>query len=188
MSASSDLAAPSRVLYIIACGAPPTREVHKLVILAQAAGWDVCAITTPYGRRFVNLAELEALTGHQVRSDYKLPGEPDVLPAADAMIVAPATCNTINKWAAGISDTLALGLITEAIGKRLPLVALPFTNKAQAAHPAFQRSIADLRSWGVTVLYGSDVYQLHEPGTGSRFLDRFPWGMSLEALDKRAGA
>ena len=45
------------------------------------------------------------------------------------MIVAPATFNTINKWAAGISDTLALGLLTEAIGKKIPVVALPFTNR-----------------------------------------------------------
>ena len=65
------------------------------------------------------------------------------------MIVAPATFNTINKWAAGISDTLALGLLTEAIGKGLPLVALPFLNVAQARHPAFARSVEQLRQAGV---------------------------------------
>jgi len=130
----------------------------------------------------VREAELAQLTGHPVRSDYKQPGDPDVLPEPNAIIVAPATCNTINKWANGISDTLALGLVTEAIGKKLPLVALPFTNKAQAAHPAFERSIRDLRSYGVTVLYGPEVYELHEPGTGSQHLDRFPWGKALEAV------
>jgi phosphopantothenoylcysteine decarboxylase len=56
--------------------------------------------------------------------------EPDVLPPADAIIVAPATVNTINKWAAGICDTVALGILVEAIGKKLPIVALPFTNRA----------------------------------------------------------
>jgi hypothetical protein len=35
------------------------------------------------------------------------------LPPADAIAVAPATYNTINKWAAGISDTLALGILCE---------------------------------------------------------------------------
>jgi phosphopantothenoylcysteine decarboxylase len=138
------------VLYVVACAAPPAREVGKLVGMAQSEGWDVCVIATPQATKFVDSAALEAQTGHVVRSEYKQPDEPDVLPPPDAIIVAPATCNTINKWAAGICDTLALGLMTEAIGKRLPLVALPFTNRAQAAHPAFQRSIRDLRSWGST--------------------------------------
>jgi hypothetical protein len=99
------------------------------------------------------------------------------------MIIAPATFNTINKWAAGISDTLALGLLTEAIGKKLPLVALPFTNNAHAAHPAFARSIHELRSWGVHVLFGDDVYPLHEPGTGSQHLSEYPWHLTLATLD-----
>jgi len=178
--------AERRVLYVVACAAPPAREVGKLVTMAQAQGWDVCVIATPQATKFIDLRALEAQTGHPVRSEYKHPDEPDVLPAADAMIVAPATCNTINKWAAGISETLALGLITEAIGKQLPLVALPFTNKAQAAHPAFQRSIRELRSWGVHVLFCDDVYRLHDPGTGSRYLDAFPWRRTLEALANHA--
>jgi hypothetical protein len=62
-------------------------------------------------------------TGHPVRSEYKEPGEPDVLPPADAMIAAPVTCNSLAKWAAGISDTLPLGLLVEAVGKRMPVVA-----------------------------------------------------------------
>ena len=173
-----------RVLYVIACAAPPTRDVGKLVALAQEDGWDVCVLTTPSGRRFADVAALEQATGHPVRSDYKDPGEPDVLPAPDAIIVAPATVNTINKWAAGICDTLALGILVEAIGKRLPTVALPFTNRAHAAHPAFTDNITKLRSWGVTVLFGPDVYPLHEPGTGSRHLHLFPWTMTVQAIGR----
>jgi hypothetical protein len=174
------------VLYVIACAAPPTREVGKLVSLAQQDGWDVCVLTTPSGRRFADVAALEEATGHPVRSDYKDPGEPDVLPEPDAVIVAPATVNTIDKWAAGICDTLALGILVEAIGKRLPTVALPFTNRAHAAHPAFTDNIGRLRSWGVTVLFGPDVYPLHEPGTGSRYLHLFPWAMAVQAI-RRGG-
>ena len=170
------------VLYVIACAAPPTCDVGNLVTLAQDDGWDVCVLTTPSGRRFADVAALEQATGHPVRSDYKDPGEPDVLPAPDAIIVAPATVNTINKWAAGICDTLALGILVEAIGKRLPMVALPFTNRAHAAHPAFTDNLGKLRSWGVTVLFGPDVYPLHEPGTGSRYLHLFPWAMAVNAI------
>jgi hypothetical protein len=152
------------VLYLIACAVPPTREVHRLVSLAQEQGWDVCVLTTPSGRRFADVEALERLTGHSVRSEYKNPDEPDVLPEADAVIVAPATVNTINKWAAGICDTLALGILVEAIGKGLPLVALPFSNYAHAAHPAFIENVGKLRSRGVTVLFGPNVYPYMTPG------------------------
>jgi len=177
-----------RVLYVIACAAPPTRQVDRLVKLAQEQGWDVCVLTTPSGRRFADVAGLERLTGYPVRSEYKEPDEPDVLPAPDAIIIAPATVNTINKWAAGICDTLALGILVEAIGKKLPLVAVPFSNHAHAAHPAFTDSIAKLRSWGVTVLFGPDIYPLHDPGTGSRYLHLFPWGKAADAIRQHASS
>jgi phosphopantothenoylcysteine synthetase/decarboxylase len=175
------------VLYVIACGAPPTRELATLVSLAQEHGWDVCVLTTPAGSKFADAGALERLTGHPVRSDYKNPGEPDVLPPPDAVVVAPATVNTINKWAAGICDTLALGILVEAIGKRLPLVALPFTNRAHAAHPVFTENIAKLRSWGVRVLFGPEIYPLHEPGTGSRYLHLFPWAKAIDVIGHATG-
>lgn len=174
----------SRVLYVIACGAPPARDIGVLVEAAQHRQWDTCVIASPKGRDFIDVTAVEAQTGHPVRSAYKHPDEPDVLPAPDAVIVAPATLNTINKWACGISDTLPLGIIVEAIGKRLPIVAMPFTNYAQAAHPAVDDSIAKLRGWGVNVLYGDHIYRLHEPGTGDRYLDRFPWHLTLDAHDQ----
>jgi len=173
----------SRVLYILACAAPPARDVGVLAGLARDRGWDACVVTSARGRAFVDVDALEALTGHPVRSDYKNPGEREVLPPADALIVAPATTNTINKWSAGISDTLPLGLRVEGIGKGLAIVAMPFTNRAQAAHPAFEPNIERLRSWGVTVLYGPDVYPLHEPGAGWGTIARFPWHLTLGALD-----
>jgi hypothetical protein len=170
------------VLYVIACAAGPAREVSRLITAAQRDGWDTCLLATPYGVRFLDIPALEELTGHPVRSDYKHPGEPDVLPLPDAVIVAPASVNTINKWGAGICDTLALGVLVEAIGKRLPIVAIPSTNYAHAAHPMFEENIRKLRSWGVTILYGPDVYQFHAPGTGGAFISAFPWHMALDAL------
>jgi phosphopantothenoylcysteine synthetase/decarboxylase len=175
-----------RVLYVITCGSPPARDVGRLVALGQDDGWDVCVVSTPEGRKFLDVPALVRQTGHPVRTLYKNPGETDVLPAPDAIIVGPATVNTINKWAVGITDTLALGLLVEGQTKGLPIVAMPFTNAAMATHPAFQESLARLRSWDVTVLFGDDVLPLHPPGTGERHLDRFPWRMALDAL--RAGS
>jgi hypothetical protein len=60
------------------------------------------------------LPELEALTGHPVRYRYTVPGERGGLPPADAMLVAPLTTTSACRWAAGITDTLSLGLPAEA--------------------------------------------------------------------------
>ena len=79
----------SRVLYIIACAAPPAREINRLIEPAQEAGWDVCVLATPSATKFIDSAALEKRTGHPVRSDYKEPGTEDVLPPPDAIIVAP---------------------------------------------------------------------------------------------------
>lgn len=98
------------------------------------------------------------------------------------MLVCPATFNTINKWAYGLADTLALALLTEAVGLHLPLVAAPALNSAQAAHLAFERSVAALREMGVTVLYGPGVYEPGPPGTGGRPYD---WELVLGALEER---
>jgi phosphopantothenoylcysteine synthetase/decarboxylase len=171
------------VLYTVVCGSPATQGVGTLVSLAQERGWEVCVIATPDALKWLDIPRLVAQTGHPVRHRYKYPGDPDILPPAEAMVVAPATVNTINKWTAGIADTLALGLLVEGLGLGLPMVALPFTNVAMAAHPAFGESIARLRSWGVTVLYGDDVVELHPPGTGEGRID-FPWELPLNALDE----
>jgi len=83
--------------------------------------------------------------------------------------------NTINKWAAGISDTLALGLLNEAVGLALPVIAVPFPNRALARHPAFVRSMAQLREWGVRLLFDPDRYPLPTPNLGPASRDLFPW-------------
>jgi len=164
-----------RVLYVVACGGRPAGDLPAFVQAAQDAGWEVCVIATPEAVKFMDLARLADLTGHVVRHDYKQPEEPDVLPPADAMVVAPATFNTINKWAAGISDTLALGLLNEAIGLGLPVVAVPFPNVALARHPAFRRSMSDLRSYGVRLLFDPEIYPLPTPNLGPASRDLFPW-------------
>jgi phosphopantothenoylcysteine synthetase/decarboxylase len=173
-----------QVLYAVVCGSPVARDVGKLVELAKAQGWDVCVVATPDALKFIDLPRLATLTGHPIRYRYKNPGEPDLLPPATAMVVAPATVNTVNKWAAGIADTLALGLLVEAVGMGLPIVSLPYTNSAMAAHPAFRASMANLREWGVKVLFGDDVLRLHPPGTGEQHLDEFPWWLALDELER----
>lgn len=174
-----------RVLYIVACATPVARDVTTLVRLAQDDGWDVCVVATPSAMCFLNPGEIYLITGHPVRSNYKRPDEPDVLPLPDAIIVAPASFNTINKWSAGIADTLALGLVTEAVGLGLPIVAMPSLNAAQAKHPAFSRSLKELEASGVSVVYGMGVNEPMEPGVGRK--SPYPWHLGLEALRSQPG-
>jgi phosphopantothenoylcysteine synthetase/decarboxylase len=140
-------------------------------------------IATPSARAFLDMAALEQLTGCPVRVEHRAPGEASPLPPADAMLVAPATFNTINKWAAGVSDTLALGLINEAIGLGVPVVAMPFVNSALAAHPAFMSSVERLRSVGVEVIFGPG--EPHPAGAGGPFAEAFAWHLGLAALRGR---
>jgi phosphopantothenoylcysteine synthetase/decarboxylase len=171
-----------RVLYIVTCATPAARDIGKLVSLAQDSDWRPFVIATPSALRFIDQPALEAQTGAPVRSEYKEPDSPDVLPPAAAIVVGGASFNTINKWAAGICDTLALGLLTEGIGLGLPLAALPFLNAAQAAHPAFGRSVKELREAGAKVLLGSEGYEPHVRHQGSKYLYRYPWHLVLEAV------
>jgi phosphopantothenoylcysteine synthetase/decarboxylase len=173
---------PRGVLYLVVCASPRARQVNQLVERAQAASWDVCVVATPQALSFIDKPALEEMTGHPVRHEYKHPDEPDVLPSPDAIIVCPATFNTINKWAAGISDTLALGLVTEAIGMGIPIVAAPALNSAQAAHVAFEHSVSVLRGMGVSVLLGPGVYEPGPPRTGGR---PYPWDLPLRALEDK---
>ncbi|ABP55791.1 flavoprotein [Salinispora tropica] len=188
LTTSPPTSTTNRVLYVIACGSPLARRVGRLVELAQHAGWEVCVVTTPDGAKFVDQPALARQTGYPVRSHYKNPGDPDVLPPADAMIVCPATVNTVTKWAAGIADTLPLGLLVEAQGRGVPLVAVPFTNAAMAAHPAFRTALGRLSEWGVTVLFGDHVVPLHPPGSAERHLPAFPWETVVAALPEPSAA
>ncbi len=176
----------SPVLYVIACGAGPAGHVTRLISDARGRGWDSYLIATPAALDFLDVRELETQTGHPVRSEYRKPGNGAngrSLPEADAIIVAPATYNTINKWANGISDNYALGILAEAVGLHTPVVVLPFVNSALAAHPAFQRSVALLRDAGIDIIHGPGRLESHPPGTGGSKFDAFPWHQALDEAD-----
>ena len=172
------------VLYVIACAAGAASEVGRLIDHPQQRFWDVHVIATPAARDFLDIEDVKARTGHAIRSEHRGASDgPRSLPQADAIIVAPATYNTINKWAHGISDNYALGVLAEAIGLGIPIVVLPFVNAALAAHPAFVHSVAVLRDAGVTVVLGPGELEPHPPGTGGSRLDTFPWHLALDRAD-----
>jgi Flavoprotein len=172
------------VLCVVGCAAPPVLRISELVAAAQARGWDTCLVLTPTAARWLEpeLPLLATRTGHPVRSQYTLPGERTGQPPAAALLVAPATANTLSKCAAGISDTLALGLINEAICACLPLAMLPALGRDQA-HPSFPAAVATLRGAGVRLLTDPPAGR---PPAAERA--GFPWHRGLDALPEPAAA
>jgi phosphopantothenoylcysteine synthetase/decarboxylase len=165
----------SRVLYVVVCAAAPAPYAQRLVRPARDQGWDVWVIVTPAAREFADLPALEKASGHPVRDSFRHPHTADPgMPPAQAVIVAPASMNTIGKWANGICDTLATGILGEAFGFGAALVALPFVSDAQAANPAYQRNTRLLMEAGVRFPCGI--------GHPSRVRD-FPWTVALQELD-----
>lgn len=169
-------------LYVVVCASGIAGEVGTLIGAAQERGWAVGVVATPLGLGFIDADAIEGRTGYPIRSAWRKPGDVRPLPPPDAIAVAPATFNTVNKWAAGISDTLALGILCEAHGMGVPTGVFPYVNAAQAAHPAYARSLRVLRGMGVLV--GS--YEPHPPKAGGGTA-RYRWEEPLELLAPYAG-
>ncbi|MZD10591.1 flavoprotein, partial [Streptomyces sp. SID5785] len=150
----ADPAAP--FLYVVVCAAGAADGVGGLIAAAQQQGWEVGVIATPTAcaGAFFDIGDAVARTGREVRSAWRTPADPRPFPPADAMVVAPATFNTINKWAAGIGDTLAVATLCEAYGAGVPVLALPCVSGALARHPAYGDSVRRLRGMGVRLTEG----------------------------------
>lgn len=177
----------TRTLYLFGSAAPPVFDVGRVIREAQGRGWDVCLGLTPTAAEWLedDVDELAELTGYPVRSRYKRPGAPDVWPKADCILVAPATFNTVNSWAAGITASFVVGVVAEGIGKGIPMVAMPCVNSAYVQHVAFEESVARLRAMGVRVLYGEGGFVPNRPGEGRPSL--FPWDVALRAVETVVG-
>jgi phosphopantothenoylcysteine synthetase/decarboxylase len=170
-------------LSVIVCGAGPAIAITTLVELARQRGWTVQVVATPAALAFFDQAVIERETGSPVRSQYSKPGAPRSL-IPDAVVVAPATFNTINKWAQGISDTYALGVLAELTGMRVPIVVLPFVNSSLAGRAPFQLSVESLRAEGVRILFGPGAIQPHPPRTGGDLIDTYPWHLALDEAER----
>ncbi|MEO3928012.1 flavoprotein [Micromonosporaceae bacterium B7E4] len=139
------------VLYLVVCAAPPVLKIDELIELLMEDGWAVWVIATPTAASWIDREALEHQTGNPVRSERRKPDQPDLLPKADAVLVAPATFNTINKWALGINDTLALGILNEVLGLGLPILVSPYAKEALTTHPAYDRHVRVLSDAGAVL-------------------------------------
>jgi phosphopantothenoylcysteine decarboxylase/phosphopantothenate--cysteine ligase len=142
------------------CGSIAAYKVAQLARDLALAGASVDVILTEAAERFVGAATFQALTGRPVLSDmWDLPedgvvGHVSLGMGADAVVIAPATANTIARIAAGLSDDL---LTTTLLATTAPVLLAPAMNPAMLANPATQANLATLQTRGFTVM---------EPGEG----------------------
>jgi phosphopantothenoylcysteine decarboxylase/phosphopantothenate--cysteine ligase len=115
---------------------------------------------TAHATRFVGAMTFEALSRHPVFVDqFALGAEGDIrhislADAADLLLVAPATANTLGKFAGGIADD---ALSTLFLASTAPVLVAPAMNVNMFRHPAVVENLEILRTRGVGVI---------EPGTG----------------------
>lgn len=132
--------------------------VYKVCTLAShltQMGAEVDGVMTEAATRFVSPLTFEALTGRPTYTDMWRAGDAG-LPthiahvglahAADLLVIAPATANTMAKLAAGLADNL---LTTLALAATCPVLLAPAMDAGMWSHPATQANVAALRARGV---------------------------------------
>ena len=158
------MTARQRWAYLVVSAAPPVLRIGELVHALDGAGWSVCVIATPTAASWIDLDELAAQTGCVTRVHARPPRMEKSLPRADVVVAAPVTFNSINKWAAGFSDTLALGVLNEMLGAGIPIIAAPTVKPVLRRHPAYADSVGRLADAGVTMLDPDSVTRRAEDG------------------------
>lgn len=116
-------------------------------------GHDVHVVATPAALRFVGKPTLEAISRNPVHTEL-YEGVAQVRhvaigQAADLIVVAPATANTIAKLSAGLADDL---LGTTILASTAPLVIAPAMHTEMWQNPATVHNIQTLRDRGVVIV------------------------------------
>jgi phosphopantothenoylcysteine decarboxylase/phosphopantothenate--cysteine ligase len=125
------------------------------------AGVDVHVVMTEGARQFIQPLTFQALTRNPVYTSVFEGWEDDsaghvtLAASADAVLVAPATANTIARMAAGRTDDM-LGAVLLATAA--PVVVAPAMEHHMWHHPATQANVETIRSRGVTVVEPESGY------------------------------
>ncbi len=132
------------------------KTVH-LVRLLILAGHEVHVIPTQDSLRFVGTSTWESISRNavttSVHDDVARVRHVALGQAADLVIVAPATANTLARMAAGLADNL---LGTTLLATAAPVVVAPAMHTEMWSHPATQQNMATLRGRGVHVVGPAD--------------------------------
>ena len=139
-------------------GAYKAVEVARLL---DKRGHRVRVVMTRAATRFVGPLTFEAITRSPVITSQFARGmnaEIEHIALAsemDLLLVAPATANTIGKFAAGIADDFLSALY---LATRAPVVMAPAMNTNMWTHPAVAANLARLRERGVSLVDPGEGY------------------------------
>ena len=115
-------------------------------------GWEVHAVLTADGARFLPALTLAALTHRPVHTSLWEEGEGgrmshlDLAQTADVVVVAPASADFLARTAHGMAGDV-LGAVL--LATRAPLVMAPAMNTNMWTHPATQENVKILSARGV---------------------------------------
>lgn len=122
-----------------------------LTRLLVKEGAEVRVIMTPSAHDFITPLTLATLSKNPVLTHFtkddtgEWNNHVDLGLWADALVVAPATANTVAKMATGICDNLLTAVYLSA---RCPVFFAPAMDLDMLQHPATQRNIETLEGWG----------------------------------------
>lgn len=142
----------------IIVGVTGSIAAYKAALLVRGlvkAGADVRVVMTPLAKEFITPLTMATLSKHPVPIEFFSPenGEWNSHVSlgewADALIVAPATANTIAKMAAGIADNL---LLTTCLSARCPVFVAPAMDLDMWRHAATQANLKTLRERGAGII------------------------------------
>jgi phosphopantothenoylcysteine decarboxylase/phosphopantothenate--cysteine ligase len=150
-----------RILLCV-CGGIAAYKAAELVRRLRDAQAQVQVAMTAEATRFVGTATFQALSGMPVRTSLwdeaaeAAMGHIELARWADAVVVAPATANTLAKLAHGLADDLVSTLCLATIA---PITVAPAMNNRMWLHPATQANVATLRERGVRFVGPDDGAQ-----------------------------
>jgi phosphopantothenoylcysteine decarboxylase/phosphopantothenate--cysteine ligase len=156
-----------RVLLCV-CGGIAAYKAADLVRRLRDAGAEVRVAMTENAQRFVGAQTFQALSGQPVRSSLwdaqaeAAMGHLELARWAQAIVIAPATADTLAKLAHGFADDL---VSTLCLASTAPLAVCPAMNHVMWKHPATRQNMATLRERGVQVI-GPDDGPLAEGESG----------------------
>jgi phosphopantothenoylcysteine decarboxylase/phosphopantothenate--cysteine ligase len=142
----------------ITLGVTGSIAAYKAADLASKltqAGAQVDVILTGAAEKFVTPLTFQSVTGRRAYTDSDLWGnEAHVLHvglghAADLLVIAPCTANTIAKLAHGQADSL---LAVTALAMQSPLLIAPAMDGGMYDHPATQENIETLKKRGAILI------------------------------------
>lgn len=170
----------SKHILLAVCGGIAAYKSCELVRLLRKQGHTVSVAMSRAAEEFVGAQTFQALSSRPVLTETASRGGDGMahisaVRAADVMLVAPATANTLAKIAHGIADNL----ITElAAARSCPLAVAPAMNVEMWHNPANLRNIKQLQQDGITVFMPAEG----EQACGESGIGRLPEAAELADL------